>query len=598
MKKIIKAFSPVFLSLAAHLLPLTPLTAKELPPFDSKLQNLQLKEKMLSELDFIKSMVKTTYAPAKWKQTYFQWTIDEAIDQAKEQVLLSKVIGIKDFHQILRFLFNSMRDYHVGVHFIATEKASLPLTIKGHQGRYYITSIDRSKLKEKQYPFQIGDEVISFDGKPIAEAIAQIKGDLMQASPLTDQSLAEIALTKRRAKAGDSVPSGSLDLTIKTDGKLQSHSLYWEYKEEVMDDGTWKKGAFSKKEQCIHLFQKQCRLSKENAEELYNFLKHPMIYAPMAFDLLKGTQPNLIGHQESFVPQLGRLIWKAAHQKINAYIFQTEELALVGYLRIPSYAQFKGAYESQLFGDDVSLADLAQVIAHLEEHTDALVVDQVNNPGGLLPEAYTIAALLSDQPLKTLSEHIQLSANLIRELHSLLEYMEQGSGVEELIVELIFDPLEIDSQMVSRFKMFCHWIIEEWQQGVKYTQPCYIFGIEKINPHPVHYSKPLLMLINELDFSCADLVPAILQDNKRATLIGVKTAGAGGAVNAVSYPNGFAIDSFTTTWTLLKRLNDEPLENLGVTPDIELQINEEDLTHNYAHYKREVLTAVKALLKK
>ncbi len=52
------------------------------------------------------------------------------------------------------------------------------------------------------------------------------------------------------------------------------------------------------------------------------------------------------------------------------------------------------------------------------------------------------------------------------------------------------------------------------------------------------------MLINEMDMSCADFMPAILQDNKRATLFGSRTAGAGGHVLSFNFPNIHGIADF------------------------------------------------------
>ncbi|TBR20006.1 protease-like activity factor CPAF, partial [bacterium] len=116
-------------------------------------------------------------------------------------------------------------------------------------------------------------------------------------------------------------------------------------------------------------------------------------------------------------------------------------------------------------------------------------------------------------------------------------------------------------------------------------------------PHPTErYTKPILLLINELDFSCGDFFPAILQDNKRATVFGVRTAGAGGAVKATQFPNQFGIAGLAYTWTIALRTNGQPIENLGVTPDVDYKTTEEDLKTGFAGYARAIQAALTNLL--
>jgi hypothetical protein len=50
-------------------------------------------------------------------------------------------------------------------------------------------------------------------------------------------------------------------------------------------------------------------------------------------------------------------------------------------------------------------------------------------------------------------------------------------------------------------------------------------GVAEILPAKNPYTKKIVVLINELDFSAAEFLAAILQDNKRATLFGESTGG-------------------------------------------------------------------------
>jgi C-terminal processing protease CtpA/Prc len=132
---------------------------------------------------------------------------------------------------------------------------------------------------------------------------------------------------------------------------------------------------------------------------------------------------------------------------------------------------------------------------------------------------------------------------------------------------------------------YAKFILSELKAGRRLTNPTYIFGVEQIKPNPtVQYTKPIIVLINELDFSAADFFAAVMQDNKRATLFGVRTSGAGGAVKSVEFPNQFGIEHLAYTWTIAMRPIGKPIENLGVQPDEQYQITADDLRTAFAGY--------------
>lgn len=65
----------------------------------------------------------------------------------------------------------------------------------------------------------------------------------------------------------------------------------------------------------------------------------------------------------------------------------------------------------------------------------------------------------------------------------------------------------------------------------------------------------------------------------------------------VEFPNQFNIRSVSVTWTLAQRSNGQPLENLGVTPDIPYAITPDDLQNEFRGYKAAVEQALENLFK-
>jgi C-terminal processing protease CtpA/Prc len=138
--------------------------------------------------------------------------------------------------------------------------------------------------------------------------------------------------------------------------------------------------------------------------------------------------------------------------------------------------------------------------------------------------------------------------------------------------------------------------VDQWNKGRSLTEPTFIEGVDQIQPSPTHYTKPILTLINELDFSGGDFFPAIMQDNKRAVLFGTRTAGAGGFVREVQFPNRLGVHSFSMTGSIAVRADGSRIENEGVRADVQYEPTPADLQGGFQEYAAAVNAAVAKLL--
>lgn len=569
----------------------------------------QKKAKMIQDLEVIKHHYEIGYAPAKWKKEYSGWDLDEAFEYSKNQILNTSAITTKQFQIIVRNFIKTMKDYHVDVLFFSTESASLPFSVKGAQGRYFVDWVDPLRLPPSLYPIRVGDELLEFNDRAIAEVIEELKQECgKSATPGTDQSLAEMKLTMRLGMSGDVVPKGSIVIKTQstTSGKVSSYQLSWSYTPEYIKNP----------------------LDFIAAADFLSILR-PASKVKAKFDLPKISMANPLhqayaektadhrgglGARKSFVPMLGEAIWVKEDKgdkeedefgmEINwyAYIYRHPDGQSIGYIRIPHY-----------MGLTTSAQEFGEILQYFEENTDALVIDQVHNFGGFVGFQYELASMLAIEPLKAPYHRVKITQKDALEAHKALEFIklvdlilqsgessDQEKTGEENGKEKENDEnnheIGINYQELMFLKTYYELILDEWSQGHTLTRPTPILGVDRLNPNPKYqYTKPILILIDEMDFSGADFMPAMLQDNQRALLFGSRTAGAGGYVFSFEFPNSHGIAMCAYTASIAERPNLQKIENLGVTPDIEYQITVEDLKNGYQGYIHSVNQAVQML---
>lgn len=542
-----------------------------------------LRQMMLKNLDFIENMIQVQYAPAGWKKEQYQWDLDAEMQKARNGVAGGN-ITVEEYHKIVKHLLASTRDYHVSVQFTRTEAASLPFAVMEADGRYLITWVNRAKLPLSSFPFKAGDELVAMDGKPAAAIIQELKSQLGESSALTDSALASMYLTRRRAGAAMDVAQGPVILTVKPAGSeaTTTRQLIWDYTPEQIQ---YKTGAKS--------------LSKRKP------LPIPLAWLDDASwhgtDGLQaaGGDPFKIGARESFVPALGDLTWESeADALFRAYIYRSPANGkLIGYIRIPSYSPKD---TDGVDNTDAAVAEFAAVMTRFNAGTDGLIIDEVNNPGGSVFYLYALVSMLTDQVMATPRHQIALTQD---DIVNSLEYLnlEPLVKTDEDAKKVLGNSLSgypVSYEVFRHMIEFSRFVINQWNTGKRFTDLTYLHGVDYINPSStVQYKKPVMVLINELDFSGGDFFPAIMQDNKRAVIFGTRTSGAGGVVKSIKYPNQLGISGFSLTGSIARRVDGNPIENLGITPDVKYTRTAADIQDGFQGYAAAVNNTMAGLLK-
>jgi len=533
-----------------------------------------VKEKMCHEINGMHHVMAMKYAPNEWKEEHFGWNLEEIMKRSKQKVWDNPEITIKDFHQIIHQIFQSTRDYHVGVRFYSTEMSYLPISIKGANGHYFVVNVDEEEFDEN-CPLSIGDEIISIDNKPVTEYVKKREKELFGVSNATNTSLAESSLFFYYGGRGDiTFPEGEVVLTLKTasQGKVYQLKTRWIYHPEFVSGYR----ALGKKETFV---QKHPLLNQQMKVPTYE--RTQILYPQEKVS----TPSHEIGARMSFIPDLGQVVWRSSDENpFHAYIFIDRKGKKCGYVRIPSYE-----------GDEDYAKEFEEIIAKMQAETRALVIDQVNNPGGSALYLYALASMLTNRPLEVPLHKMAMTQQEVWDaiwFQFMLAKVTNEEEAKELFGETL-DGYPITLKLILQLTGFTNFVLSEYNDGKRMTDYCALEGIMDIEPHPsVRYTKPILFLINELDFSGGDFMPAILQDNKRATLMGTRTAGAGGAVNLFPIASKFGIAFYTATTTFAMRPTGDPIENLGIKPDIEYRITENDLKNRYQDYKQAILKAL------
>ena len=242
------------------------------------------------------------------------------------------------------------------------------------------------------------------------------------------------------------------------------------------------------------------------------------------------------------------------------------------------------------------------IINKFEKETDMLVIDQVHNPGGAVFYLYALASILSDKTLATPHHRMALTPQHAFSAQGNLKKLEAIRTEADILKVLGAKEISgypIDLNFIEHYKSFLNFILDQWAEGHFLTDPYFLFGANYIHPSTKGtYTKPILILVDELAFSGGDFFPAILQDNHRATVFGTRTAGAGGYVSAGTLNNRLGVMGYHLTGSVAVRPDglDSRLENLGVTPDIQYTITPNDYVNNYRGYVAAVQSVIESMV--
>jgi carboxyl-terminal processing protease len=114
------------------------------------------------------------------------------------------------------------------------------------------------------------------------------------------------------------------------------------------------------------------------------------------------------------------------------------------------------------------------------------------------------------------------------------------------------------------------------------------------NGNPKLLNVPLVVIVNDSSASASEIMAGAIQDQKRGVILGIKTFGKGSVQEVEKFSDGSSLKLTIAKWftPLGRTINHE-----GLTPDIFVEIKEEDIKNEYDRQKEEAIKYLKNLKK-
>jgi peptidase S41-like protein len=533
------------------------------------------KKQKVQDFENLAALYAKRYAPYEWKKELFGFDLFDL------RPWLTQIRQSRDdltFFEILLRYVASLHDTHSQFLMPSTFRADLGFTVDIYDGRVVIDSINRTRLPLAQYPFEIGDTLVSVDGGRSEEWIEYFSQFRTSGSPqATNRSRADF-LTFRPQSAIPRVidlPDEAIVVIERASGQEETYVIPWVKTgvplRWIGPVSSPKNGGATSATKSLAASESESLPSYyEPWLELTNF-RLPQDDHLLTYDTDSGgNEPSLrryvlglgarnptfrAGMPANFVQRLGR----TASEFHFSGIYEAGGFR-IGFLRLPNFAPASQAS---------ALAELQAEIAFFKENTDALVVDVMRNTGGGC-YMLTAASYLIPYPFFFFGEEIRVTLDRINSINAGLEAARRAG--QTALVEI-----------------YTAWLAElqrAYRENGALTNPLPACSTQMHGNQPatdaqgnvLAYTKPLIVLVDDFTISAGDIFAAMLQDNRRGALVGTRTNGAGGSTSG--WPAGFYSEATTSnTNTLVTRIapvdvegypRSHYIENIGAHADIHL----------------------------
>jgi hypothetical protein len=532
-------------------------------------QDALTRDQRIDDLTQLASFYAKNYAPYEWKKQ------TQDFDLLRLTPWLQRIRHADDleFHERLIEYVASLNDAHDLIAFPTTFSVSLPMAVDIYDGKVLIEALNPTVFPGAQR----GDELVSIDGRSVRSLIASFRKyaiaanerstDRVAASRLVSRSqqimphISDLGATAKvviklaatGATTSYVVPWSKIGIPVTSQGPVPSPRggngrLMLESAEQALAAGPTGAGA-------AKLFQFADIGTSDNTMPSYMEPIRALLNASVSKDYFSVS--GIGSRFPVFAPPAG-FVLRPVPPGVPPFLLSGTYMSngvRIGLLRIPSMSPPNAA---------LVLQHLDQEIEFFNANTDALVIDVMRNPGGLVSFVEAISQRFMPGPFQTIGFEIRATAAWLFSFAAQLTNARLNPAT----------PPEILANLEANFNE----VLRAYNEDRGRSAPVSLnaTGSLTLQPSPVTYTKPLMVLTDEFSASGGDMFPAIIQSNNRGPIFGMRTMGAGGSVvgfNGTAFTESF----FRITVSLMNRGHlvhtpDFPpapyIENIGVRPDI------------------------------
>jgi hypothetical protein len=517
------------------------------------------------DLEQIFTLVDTLYGPYEYKEARFGYSISDLEKKARDK--LASEPGDDGFYTAANWFLSRLDDGHVGLagapRANPVEAYFVGIVLQPVDGKALVAELIDPSLADLGVTY--GDEVLAVDGVSPFALLDKFRELNAFGNPLTNQHLIFRAFIRPgfASSIRPTAPTTHVDFR-RADGSEYSRDLIWRESRQGRVD-------FVPEQATLPALRNDSFLARR-ALEINEYAQGSLatLGATLPFFLTPATAAafdiNRVSPNQEMLARYG--LDPATLPDIYAGLFSYAGKTLL-LIRQSGYGVL----------DQADLTARMQyyraVMDQYDSFVDGLVVDQTHNPGGSVVYCIDFARLFMSAPGRNFVQAYNTDRRWVNDFRALARAL---------------DPT-LSSEVSRSYELIATRIEAAYDAGQGVSEPMSLYLTEELPPDDIYvWTKPRLVLIDELAGSCGDVFPMLIQRNGAAPLFGRRTMGLGGNVEPFGPLANSQASLFLTRGTFTTHQQDgtyipaDFVENNGVTPDIEHVITASDFRNGFVDY--------------